>query len=217
MTAIVSQPLDARGSFAWQPEPSDPGQRSSTAIVIDAGTVLVDPLDADGLDAALAGVPPVCGVVTLLDRHQRDAAAIAARLGVPRLIPRALGGPGLALPGAEERAVLERRHWREALLWLADRRVLVCAETLGTASFFLARSGEPIGLHPLARLSPPRAAFAGLEPEVIAVGHGKPLTKDAAVALRDALRTARVRLPMNVLRLVPEVVRASRDARRARR
>jgi hypothetical protein len=179
--------------------------------------VLVDPVDADGLDAALTRVPPVCAVVTLLDRHQRDAAPMAARLGVPRLIPRALGGPGVDLPGVEERTVLGRRHWREALLWVADRRLLVCAETLGTASYYLATPGEPIGLHPLARLSPPRRAFAGIQPEVIAVGHGEPLTERAAEALRDALRTARVRLPMNVLRLVPAAVRASRDARRAPR
>jgi hypothetical protein len=217
MTRIVCQPLDVRGSFAWQPGPSDPRRRSSTAIVVGAGTVLVDPVDADGLDAALAQVPRVCGVVTLLDRHQRDAAPMAARLGVPRLIPRALGGSGVDLPGIEERTVLQRRHWREALLWLADRRLLVCAETIGTASFDLARSGDLIGLHPLARLSPPRHAFAGIQPEVIAVGHGEPLTQDAAEALHDALRTARVRLPMNWLRIVPEAVRASRDARRARR
>jgi hypothetical protein len=65
-------------------------------------------------------------------------------------------------------------------------------------------------------LSPPRRVFAGIEPEVIAVGHGEPLTDGAAEALRDALRTARLGLPLNVLRLVPEAVRASRDARRAR-
>ena len=217
MTAIVRQPLDARGSFAWQPGPSDPKLRSSPAIVTDAGTVLVDPVDGDGLDAAFASLPPVCGVVTLLDRHQRDAAPMAERLGVPRLIPLALGGPGVAMPGVEERTIIARRYWREALLWLAEPRLLVCAETLGTASFDLARSGDPIGLHPLARLAPPRHVFAGLEPEVIAVGHGQPLTQGAPGALREALRTARVQLPMNWLRLVPDAVRASRDARRARR
>jgi hypothetical protein len=216
MTRIVCQSLDARGSFAWQPGPSDPKQRSSTAIVTDAGTALVDPVDGEGLDAALAPLPPVCGIVSLLDRHQRDAALLAERLGVPRMIPRALGGPGVTLPGVEERTVVTRRYWREALLWLADRRLLVCAETLGTASFDLARARDPIGLHPLSRLSPPRRVFAGIEPEVIAVGHGEPLTDGAADALRDALRTARVGLPLNVLRLLPEVVRALRDARRAR-
>jgi hypothetical protein len=217
MTVIVRQQLDARGSFAWQPGPSDPKLRSSTAIVTDAGTALVDPVDGPGLDAALATLPPVCGVVTLLDRHQRDAAPVAERFGVPWLIPRALGGPGVMLPGVEERTVMTRRYWREALLWLAERRLLVCAETIGTASFDLARAGDPIGVHPLVRLAPPRRVFAGIEPEVISVGHGKPLTDGAADALRQALRTARVQLPLNWLRLVPDAVRASRDARRARR
>ena len=216
MSNFRSQPLDGRGSFAWQP-PSDPASRSSTALVTDAGTVLVDPVECDGLDDALAQLPAVCGIVTLLDRHQRDAQALADRLGAPRLIPRALGGPGVALPGIEERAVFTWKRWREALLWLPDRRVLVCAEALGTAAFDLARSGDPIGVHPFARLVPPRRAFAGIEPEVIAVGHGEPLTEGAAEALRRALRTARVQLPLNWLRLASELVRALRDERRARR
>jgi hypothetical protein len=112
--------------------------------------------------------------------------------------------------------VFERRSWREALLWLPDRRLLVCAETLGTAGFDLARRGDLLGMHPFARLQPPRAAFAGLDPEVIAVGHGPPLDHDASKSMRDVLRRARRQLPQSWLRMVPEAVRASRAARRAR-
>ncbi len=214
--AIEVHLLDARGSVAWLLGAGDPAQRASSAIVADAGTLVVDPVDGDGLDALLSGLPPVIGVVTLLDRHQRDAAVIAERLGAPRLTPIALGGSGVAVDGVEERSVFERRSWREALLWLPDRRLLVCAETLGTAGFLLASSGDPLGMHPFARLRPPRAAFAGLDPEVIAVGHGPPLDHDASESMRNVLSGARRQMPQSWLRMVPEAVRASRAARRAR-
>jgi hypothetical protein len=185
--------------------------------VVDAGTLLVDPVDSPALDGLLSGLPPAAGVATLLDRHQRDAEQIAARLEVPRLTPRALGGPGIALPGVEERTVIDRRSWHEALLWLPDRRLLVCPETLGTARFDLGRGGDRLGLHPFARIRPPRAAFAGLDPLVIAVGHGPPLRDGAAEALDRALAHARRDLPLNWARLLAEAVRAWRAARRARR
>jgi hypothetical protein len=213
---IEVHPLDDRGSVAWLLGAADPAQRASSAIVVDAGTLVVDPVTGDGLDALLSGLPPVIGVVTLLDRHQRDAAAVAERLGAPRLTPIALGGSGVAVDGVEERPVFERRNWRESLLWLPDRRLLVCAETLGTAGFNLARSGDLLGMHPFARLLPPRAAFAGLDPEVIAVGHGPPLVHDATESMCKVLRRARWQLPQSWLRMVPEAVRASRAARRAR-
>jgi hypothetical protein len=215
--AIEVHPLDDRGSVAWLLGAGDPAQRASSAIVVDAGTLVVDPVDGEGLDALLSGLPPVIGVVTLLDRHQRDAAPVAERLGAPRLTPVALGGSGVAVEGVEERSVFERRNWREALLWLPSRRLLLCAETLGTASFDLARSGDLLGMHPFTRLRPPRAAFAGLDPEVIAVGHGPPLDHDASKTLHNVLRRARRQLPQSWLRMVPEAVTASRAARRARR
>jgi hypothetical protein len=214
--AIEVHPLDDRGSVAWLLGAVDPAQRASSAIVVDAGTLVVDPVDGDGLDALLSGLPPVIGIVTLLDRHQRDAAVVGERLGAPRLTPIALGGSGVAVEGVEERPVFEHRSWKEALLWLPDRKLLVCAETLGTAGFDLARGGDLLGMHPFARLQPPRAAFAGLDPEVIAVGHGPPLDHDATESLHNVLRRARWQLPQSWLRMLPEAVRASRAARRAR-
>ena len=215
-TLPEQHPLDDRGSFSWLLGPSDPATRASTALVLEAGTLLIDPLEADGLDQALAGLPPVVGVATLLDRHQRDAAAIAARMDVPRLLPAALGGAGVGLAGAEERAVIVRRSWREALLWVPDRRLLVCVETLGTADFDLAGRRDRLGMHPLARPFPPRTSFAGLDPAVIAVGHGPPLIP-ADGQLAPAMASARRRLPRHWLRMPAAVVRASRAARRARR
>jgi hypothetical protein len=192
---MIAHEIDDAGSFAWLAQPADMLERASCALAVAGGCLVVDPVDATGLDDALAPIGPVAGVVTLLDRHRRDAGVLAERHAAPLLIPRALGGSGLALAGTEERTVISRPGWREALLWLPARRLLVCAETLGTGSFFLAREGERLGVHPLARLTPPRKAFARLDPETIAVGHGPPVVGDASVELERVLRTARRDLP----------------------
>jgi hypothetical protein len=215
--AIELLPLDDRGSFAWLAGADDPMTRSSCALVVDGGCLVVDPVDVAGLDDALEPVAPVLGVVTLLDRHQRDAAAVAERLGVERLLPAALGGDGLRIAGVEERTVIDRPGWHEALLWLPDRRLLVCVETLATADVFLVGAHDRLGMHPLARPFPPRRAFDGIDPRVIAVGHGRPLRDGAGEALRRTLRTARLRLPRHWARLPLAALRASRAARRARR
>ena len=215
--AIEPLPLDDRGSFAWLSDAGDAMSRSSCVVVVDGGCLIVDPVDMPGLDAALAPLGPVLGVVTLLDRHQRDAAALASRLGTGRLLPVALGGPGVDVAGVEERTVIDRPGWHEALLWLSDRRLLVCAETLATADFFLAQRSDRLGMHPLLRPFPPGGPFEGLDPQVIAVGHGPPLRDGAADAMRGTLRTARRRLPGHWARLPLAAVRASRFARRARR
>jgi hypothetical protein len=186
-------------------------------LVLDAGVLVLDPVDVPGLEQELASAGHVIGVATLLDRHQRDAEQLARRLDAPRLTPRALGGPGLGLSGVDERTVIARRGWHESLLWLPGRRLLYCSETLGTAPFFLASSSDRLGMHPLARAFPPRAAFEGLEPVVMAFGHGPPLADGSAEAMREVLRTARRHLPRHWVRLLPSAVRASRVARRVRR
>src|SRR5438445_13608640 len=114
---IEPLPLDDRGSFAWLADAGDPMSRSSCALVVGGGCLVVDPVDVPGLDDALSAIAPVRGVVTLLDRHQRDAAAVAARLGVERVMPVALGGSGLQVEAVEERTVVDRQWWRESLLW----------------------------------------------------------------------------------------------------
>jgi NAD-dependent oxidoreductase involved in siderophore biosynthesis len=74
--------------------------RTSHAIVADEQVWLVDPVDhPEALDRAVAlGTP--AGVLQLLDRHGRDCAALATRLGVPHLInpDQVPGSPFAALP-----------------------------------------------------------------------------------------------------------------------
>jgi hypothetical protein len=123
-------------------ELDEPMARSSQALV-DGGRVwLVDPTDEPAaLERALALGRPAA-VLQLLDRHNRDCAALADRLGVPHLrVPAVLPGtPFEVIP------LVGRRLWREVALWWAEQRVLVVAEAVGTApAYAVGRMG---GRHP---------------------------------------------------------------------
>jgi hypothetical protein len=161
-------------------------RRASTAIRLDEGWLLADPLDAPELDDALAGAP-IAGITLLMGRHRRDADAIAARHRVAVGVPPA--------PQIDKRRVVRFPGWHEVALWLPDRRLLVAADVLGTAPYFVASETERLAVHPLIRPFPPRRALAGLAPAAISVGHGAPVTDDATRALEQALHTARRRLP----------------------
>jgi hypothetical protein len=190
--------LDEQGSIAWIADPAERVQRASVALAIGGGCLVFDPVDAEGLDDALAGIGRVLGVGQLLDRHPRDGAKLAAGQGAPRLTPSELGR-SKAYPELESRVVFHAWRWHETALWLRERRLLIVPESIGTIPFFLAHAGDRLGLHPLARLKPPRAALAGLDPDTIAVGHGAPVIGRAAPDLRRALIHARGDLPRSLL------------------
>ena len=193
--------LDEQGSIAWLADPAERMQRASVALAVGGGCLVFDPVDAEGLDDLLAGVGRVLGVCQLLDRHTRNAPAIAARHGAPHLTPSELGR-STAYPEIETREVYRARRWRETAVWLRERRLLIVPESVGTIPFFLAQPGDRLGIHPLARLKPPRAALAGLEPDTIAVGHGVPVIGGAARDLSRALREARSDIPRATLTFV---------------
>jgi hypothetical protein len=190
--------LDEQGSIAWIADPDESMQRASVALAIGGGCLLFDPVDAEGLDEALAQIGQVLGVCQLLDRHGRDSGVLAARHGAPRLTPSELARSA-TYAEIETRPLYRARRWRETALWLKDRSLLIVPEAVGTIPFFLAHPGDSLGMHPLARLKPPRAALAGLEPDTIAVGHGAPLTDGAAQSLQQVLRGARRDLPVSVV------------------
>ncbi len=170
--------------------------RTSHALAADGKVWFVDALDwPEAVDRALELGEPA-GVVQLLDRHNRDCAALAARLGVPHVVvPDGLpGSPFTFVP------LMRRRRWRESALWWPARRTLVLADALATNRFYTAGKA-PIGVHLLLRLTPPRALTA-YEPERILVGHGEGVHgPDASTALRDAINQSRRRLPGVLLRL----------------
>lgn len=179
--------------FSWLVE--EPATRTSHALASDGRVWLVDPVDwAPALErAATLGDP--AAIVQLLDRHRRDCARIAERLGVRHVVvPDALeGSPFTCL------SLVRVRGWRETALWWPETRTLVVAEAIGTNAFFRA-GDERAGVHLLLRLAPPRR-LAALEPEHLLVGHGEGEHGEAAaVALREAIANARRRLPRALLR-----------------
>ena len=190
---------ELEGGFGWI-ESATMG-RTSHALAVDGRVWLTDPIDGDGVEARVRSLGEPAGVIQLIDRHNRDGAALAARLGVPlHVVPASLPGtPFQFLP------VLRGRWWKEVALWWPERRILVCADALGTISFFRA-GDEPAGLHPFLRLRRPRA-LAGLGVEHLLVGHGEGIHGEAAAAAVDhALRTGCRRFPRWLMG-IPRIVR----------
>ncbi len=194
---ITTYPIEQCDAVCWTFNAGERIVRTSTAIAIGGGCLLVDPVDGDGLDQAIEPLGAVIGVCTLLDRHRRDATRLADRYTCPHLVPSTLAGSGepLVIDGIQERAILAAPGWNESALWLPERGLLVSADALGTTPYFLADGGESIGIHPVLRLRPPVGAFRGLAPTAIAVGHGAPVTAGATDALAHAVDTARSGLP----------------------
>jgi hypothetical protein len=200
------QPVDeSADSFGWI---EDRGmRRTSHALLVEGRVWLIDPFDAPGLEERVRALGSPAGVLQLLDRHSRDCALWAARLGVGH--HRAWDELGAA--PFETLPVCRNRWWREVALWEPRSRTLVCADALGTLPFFRA-GDEPIGVHPLLRLTPPRA-LARVAPERVLVGHGAGIEADAATAVGRAIATARRRLPRAWVAAI-SAVRSGRAASR---
>ena len=164
-------------------------QRCSHALVFEGRVWLIDPVDVGGVEERVRAAGEPAGVLQLLDRHNRDCAELARRLDVPHhVVPSKQVGPFEFLP------IRSSRRWREVALWWQDRRVLACADALGTAAYFRA-GGERLAVHPLLRLRPPRL---DVQPEAILCGHGAGVFEGADVALREALSTSRRRIPRQI-------------------
>jgi hypothetical protein len=185
----------------------DAMQRGSHALVDNLGGVWqIDPVDdAEALERVAALGPPA-GVLQLLDRHKRDCAPIAARLGVPHQTV-----PG-ALPEApfQPIRVVQNQFWREVALWWPAKRALIVAESLGTApAFAVGGAGGPVGIHPLRRLFPPHA-LQGLGPQHLLVGHGPPLHGPDVAEHVDAAIAHSWRDTPRLLLKLPTIIRTAR-------
>jgi len=189
------------GGAGWLAHPDETMQRASHVLSTEAGVFLVDPVDARGIDDLAAEFGDVAGVLLLLDRHERDAAVIARRHDVPVYQPAFLSRDVDApterfsgrLPGTDYGVirVLDLPGWHEAALF--DGETLVVPEAVGTAAYFRG-ADEPLGVHPMLRLTPPRA-LRGLAPERVLVGHGRGVDEAAADALRYAMAHSRENAP----------------------
>jgi glyoxylase-like metal-dependent hydrolase (beta-lactamase superfamily II) len=176
------------GGFGWIVE-GDRMQRCSHALVAGGGVWLIDPVDGDGLEERVRASGEPVGVLQLLDRHNRDCRELAARLDVPHHeVPVEL------IPNAPFEFLVVRKGWtwKEVALWWPERRLLVCADALGTIPFFVA-PGERLGVHPLLRLTPPRRRLGNVQPDVVLCGHGEGIPSEASPVFHEALSTSRRR------------------------
>jgi hypothetical protein len=174
--------------------------RASHALV-DGGRVwIVDPVDTgDALERARALGEPVA-VLQLLDRHNRDSAAVARRLGVPHLkVPRVLPDTPFSVLDLDWGPL-----WKEVALWWPDRSALVVPESLGTAPMF-AVGQAPVGVHPVRRVAPP-SSLRSFAPEHLLAGHGPPVHGgDAGGGVIDALARSRSDIPRVFVRAATEM------------
>ena len=205
----------------WIAHPREAMQRASHAVVGDDGGVwVVDPVDAPDIDGLLSEFGEVAGVVVGLDRHKRDAAAVATRHDVPVYVPQWMSGVADELAAPVERFGGDLAEsgfeafrirdsgvppWQEVGLVHPGDGTLVVPEALGTAEYFCA-PGEPLGVHPMLRPVPPRRALSRFDPERVLVGHGAGVDADAGDALRGALDNARSNLPGAYGRAIKELL-----------
>lgn len=201
----------------WIAYPDEAMQRASHALATDEGVWIVDPVDAPGVDDLVAERGTVAGVLVLLDRHERDAATIAARHGVPVSVPSWMTGvassfdarvervgPELGDTGYELREVVDNRAWQEAALYRDADRSLYVPEALGTSSYFRA-GDEPVGVHPMLRLTPP-TGLARPSVDRLLVGHGAGLLDDPEPAIETAVETSRRRAPRAYMEVLRDVI-----------
>jgi hypothetical protein len=177
------------GGFGWIVD-DELMRRCSHALVVGGHVWVIDPVDGDGVEERIRASGEPAGVIQLLDRHKRASRALAARLGVPHHeVPVEL------IHDAPFEFLVVRKGWawKEVALWWPERRVLVCADALGTVAYFVAR-GERLGVHPLLRLIPPRRRLGNVQPEVVLCGHGEGILSGAAPLVHEALGTARRRI-----------------------
>ena len=217
------------GGVGWLAYPGETMQRASHAVAVDGEVWVLDPVDADGVDELLGEYGDVAGVVCCLDRHKRDCGTIANRHEVPVFLPEWMTGVaeafdaptrrfGRSLADTGFRAIRIRNStvppWQEVGLYAppADdpeenpvAGTLYVPEAVGTGSFFRTER-ERLGVHPMLRLFPPRAALEGLRPERILVGHGEGIMEDAHRELRRALEQSRSETPSLYLQTVKTAV-----------
>lgn len=180
--------------FSWVLE--ELMQRTSHALVLDGKVWLVDPVAVDAALERAAGLGEIAGVLQLLDRHDRDCAALAEHYGVPRLkVPDAVAGtPFKAIP------VVRFPGWKETALWWPEQEALVVAEVVGSNEYYTGGRGA-VGMHPMLRALPPRG-LRSYSPRHLLMGHGAGVHGAAATpALRQAHQRARRDLPRVLAKL----------------
>lgn len=165
--------------------------RASHALVSEGRMWIIDPVEDDAALERVAELGEPVAVLQLLDRHNRDCAAVAERFGVAHVtLPLELRNTPF-----EAVEVVESRIWKERALWWKATQTLIVPEAVGTSPMF--RPSEAgAGVHVGLRMRPPRKALASYVPRHLLVGHGEPIHgHGAARALEHALSRSRRDLP----------------------
>jgi hypothetical protein len=206
------------GGVGWMAYPEETMQRASAALVDgedgEGDVWVIDPVDAPELDDLFAEFGEVVGVALGLDRHKRDAAVVANRHDAPVYVPDWMTGVEGDLDAPVERYGRELGDsgidaftirdsslppWQEVGFYRDDDGTLVVPEAVGNAPYYLT-GDERLGVHPMLRFTPPKAALRSFRPERVLPGHGSGVEDDAAGALRRALDGSRKNAPSLYLR-----------------
>lgn len=184
MSVRICDDMGAWG-FSWTTD--EKIHRTSHALAAGGRVWIVDPVDDDAVMERVASLGKPVAVLQLLDRHNRDCAAVARRFGIPHgKVPR-------SIPNSPFEVIELRRwrYWQEIALWWPETRTLIVPEAVGTSPHYAVGRG-PLGVHPFDRPWPPRKALGYFVPEHLLVGHGEGLHgPEAAEALRFALADSR--------------------------
>jgi hypothetical protein len=168
----------------------EPLERTSHALVANGRVWLIDPVDVPEAIERASALGEPAAVLQLLDRHNRDCAEIAERLGVlhvkvPDVVP---GSPFEAIPA------VRLPLWQESALWWPEQQALVVAEVLGSAPAYTGGERD-VGVHIFLRAFPP-GSLRGYRPGHLLMGHGSGVHGEhAASALDDAFEHSRSDLP----------------------
>jgi len=180
----------------------EPLERTSHALVSNGRVWLIDPVDVAGAIERVRDLGEPAAVLQLLDRHNRDCAAVAERLGVlhvkvPDTIP---GSPFEAIPA------LRLPGWQESALWWPEQRALVVAEVVGTALSYTGGQA-PVGMHIFLRATPP-GRIRGRQPQHLLVGHGSGVHgAEAATGLDQAYERSRSDLPVVIKTIAGQLLK----------
>lgn len=195
------------GGVGWMAHPTEIMRRTSHALATDEGVLIVDPVDAVGVDDLIAEFGNPKGVVTLVNFHKRDANEVARRHGVPIYVPEPMEGIasefdaptepvglGDTLGGYElievyDGTILGEEVYEYALY---NGTTLRIGCTIGGAPFQRVKN-ERLGMALIRRHDPNPEALEHVEPQRVLSGHGVGVHENASDALSQALENARQR------------------------
>lgn len=212
---------------SWIAHPNEESVRASHAIRTNDGVWVIDPIDAPNVDDILDSFGDVVGVTVLSCFHGRDAGRIASRHNAAVYVPEWMDRMAETVDAPLKRYALRPDEeydsaeldtiscrpfpgWQEVFLYHDPSKTLVTPDSLGTTGIHCL-DDERLGLSVFRRLQPP-AELAGLDPNRILPGHGKPLTDNPAVALHSALDGARASFPRALVSNGIDSIRAGMSA-----